>query len=171
MARTGQTAAAARDPERDRLRLWIKLFDTTHGIEREVRSRLRARFACTLPRFDVMSVLVRMADGITMGDLSRRLRVSNGNVTGVIERLVKDGAVKRWSPPADRRTSLVALTAPGRRAFERMAAVHKQWIDEMLGTLGDNDVAALLRQLDRVNGAADIGTHNLEGDSHEYERI
>ncbi len=170
MAGTGQSVVA-RDPERDRLRLWIKLFDTTHMIEREVRSRLRARFACTLPQFDVMSVLVRTQDGITMGDLSRRLRVSNGNVTGVIERLVKERAVKRWSPPADRRTSLVALTASGRRAFERMAAVHKQWIDEMLGALGDDDVAALLRHLGRVNGAADTNTRNLEGKFHEYERL
>ena len=172
MARTAKTAAAAvRDPERDRLRLWIKLFDTTHMIEREVRLRLRARFACTLPQFDVMSVLVRTTDGITMGDLSRRLRVSNGNVTGVVERLVKDGAVKRWSPPADRRTSLVALTARGRRAFERMAAVHKLWIDEMLGTLGEDEVAALLRHLDRVDGSADTDTRNQEGHFHEYERL
>lgn len=166
-----EKTAAARDTDRDRLRLWIKLFDTTHGIEREVRSRLRARFSCTLPQFDVMSVLVRMTDGITMGELSRQLRVSNGNVTGVIERLVKDGTVRRWSPPGDRRTSLVALTAPGRRAFERMAAVHKQWIDEMLGPLGDKDVAALMRHLDRVNGAADTEIRNQEGQSHEYERL
>lgn len=163
--------AAVRDPDRDRLRLWIKLFDTTHMIEREVRSRLRTHFSCTLPQFDVMSVLVRTADGITMGDLSRRLRVSNGNVTGVIERLVKDGTVKRWSPPEDRRTSLVALTTPWRRAFERMAAVHKQWIDEMLGALGDNDVATFLRQLNRVNGASATDTRNLEGQFNEYERI
>ena len=65
MAGTGQNVVA-RDPERDRLRLWIKLFDTTHMIEREVRSRLRARFACTLPQIDVMSMLVRTQDGITM---------------------------------------------------------------------------------------------------------
>ncbi len=80
---------------------------------------------------------------------------------------------RKWrarNATADRRAPLVTLRARGCCVFERMAAVHKQWIDEMLGTLGDDEVVPLLRHLDRVNGSMDTNTHNQEGDFHEYER-
>ena len=126
-----------------RLRLWLRLYAATSVIEREMRRFLRKRFATTLPRFDLMAALERAPDGLTMGELSRRLMVSGGNVTSIVDGLERDGLVRRRSPAADRRTSYVDLTEEGRAAFAKMAREHERWIDQLLEDVADEDVEAL----------------------------
>jgi len=126
-----------------RLRLWLRLYAATSVIEREMRRFLRARFATTLPRFDLMAALERAPDGLTMGELSRRLMVSGGNVTSIVAGLERDGLVRRRSPISDRRTSYVELTEEGRIAFAAMAREHERWIDQLLADLAEHDVDRL----------------------------
>jgi DNA-binding MarR family transcriptional regulator len=108
-----------------------------------MRRFLRARFATTLPRFDLMAALERAPDGLTMGELSRRLMVSGGNVTSIVAGLERDELVRRRSPASDRRTSYVALTQSGRAAFADMAREHERWIDRLLADLADEEVDGL----------------------------
>ena len=68
-----------------------------------------------------------------MSQISRFLMVSNGNVTGIVDRLVGDGLVIRAQRRDDRRTSIVRLTKKGGDRFEEMAAAHESWIDELRG--------------------------------------
>jgi DNA-binding MarR family transcriptional regulator len=139
--------------ERDKasLRLWLRLLTCATMIEREVRARLRRQFDVTLPRFDMMAALERAdADGLSMGELSRRLMVSNGNVTGVAERLVQEGLARRWSPPADKRSSRLALSDKGRKHFAAMARAHKSWIDELLNDLSAAEREALMGLLAKI---------------------
>ena len=126
-----------------RLRLWLRLYAATSVIEREMRRFLRTRFGATLPRFDLMVALERAPEGLTMGELSRRLMVSGGNVTSIVDGLERDGLVRRRSPASDRRTSYVALTEEGRAAFAKMAREHERWIDQLLEDVADEDVEAL----------------------------
>ena len=107
---------------KDRLRLWLKVLKATRAVEAEIRENLRQDFATTLPRFDVMAALSRHPDGLKMSELSGVLRVSNGNVTGIVERLVDDGHVRREKVPGDRRASRVLLTPEGLAEFGRQAA-------------------------------------------------
>jgi DNA-binding MarR family transcriptional regulator len=130
-----------------RLRLWLRLYGATSVIEREMRRFLRARFATTLPRFDLMAALERAPDGLTMGELSRRLMVSGGNVTSIVAGLERDGLVRRRSPASDRRTSCIALTEQGRAAFETMARAHERWIDQLLAKVPDDDIETLTDRL------------------------
>jgi DNA-binding MarR family transcriptional regulator len=130
-----------------RLRLWLRLYGATSVIEREMRRFLRARFATTLPRFDLMAALERAPDGLTMGELSRRLMVSGGNVTSIVAGLERDGLVRRRSPASDRRTSYIALTEQGRAAFSAMARAHERWIDQLLAELPDDDIETLTERL------------------------
>jgi len=133
-------------PHRDtkrRLRLWLRLYAATSVIEREMRRFLRTRFATTLPRFDLMAALERAPEGISMGDLSRRLMVTGGNVTAVVDSLERDGLVARRQPASDRRTSYVALTSRGRAAFAAMAREHEQWIDRLLAAVPDDEIDRL----------------------------
>ena len=132
------------------LRLWLRLLTCSTMIEREVRARLRREFDATLPRFDMMAALERAPDGLSMGELSRRLMVSNGNVTGVADRLAREGLVRRWSPPADRRSSRLALTARGGKEFGAMAKAHQGWIEEMLTGLNAAERDSLMALLARV---------------------
>jgi DNA-binding MarR family transcriptional regulator len=128
---------------KERLRLWLRLLRGTRIIEGELRERFKREFGSTLPRFDVLAALYRAPDGMLMSDLSRFLLVSNGNVTGIVDRLVADGLVVRAKREGDRRASIVRLTEQGIAAFERMARAHEGWIAELLGSVGEEEARRL----------------------------
>ncbi|QXT40639.1 MarR family winged helix-turn-helix transcriptional regulator [Gymnodinialimonas ceratoperidinii] len=138
-------------PSKERLRLWLRLLKTSRSIETVLRENLREEFATTLPRFDVMAALSRFEDGLKMSQLSGVLRVSNGNVTGIVDRLAEDGFLVRVPVPGDRRASVVRLTQRGVEEFERQASAHEAWIDSMLeGFAAEEaaDIGARLEQLE-----------------------
>jgi DNA-binding MarR family transcriptional regulator len=132
------------------LRLWLRLLTCSTMVETEIRRRLRERFDVTLPRFDLMAQLERAPQGMTLGEVSKRMMVSNGNVTGLVDRLVESGHIVRSSPREDRRVQRITLTAEGREAFSRMAQAHEDWIAEMLADLGESDVTSLLTRLAKL---------------------
>jgi DNA-binding MarR family transcriptional regulator len=129
------------------LRLWLKLLSCSMIVEKRLRARLERDFKTTLPRFDVLAALDRHAHGLKMSALSESLMVSNGNVTGVVTRLIEDGLVTRTVDQEDRRSATVRLTRKGRDIFLKMAAAHEQWMDEMFADLSDNQADDLLRSL------------------------
>nr|WP_240532793.1 MarR family transcriptional regulator [Nitratireductor indicus] len=116
-------------------------------IEAVLRERLKTRFDTTLPRFEVLAALARTSDGMTMSDISRALLVSNGNITGIVERLVGEGLADRTRREGDRRTSVIRLTETGQSLVARMVEAHRNWIDELLGDLPDEDVRGLVSTL------------------------
>jgi DNA-binding MarR family transcriptional regulator len=142
-----ETRLAATPNHRDELRLWLRLLACTNLIEGEVRSRLREKFDVTLPRFDLMAQLEKAPEGLTLGDLSRRMMVSNGNITGLVERLVDSGHVLRVPHPTDRRVAYVRLTEAGHAMFAEMACVHAGWIADLFAGLPPGDRHTLLRLL------------------------
>lgn len=138
------------DRDKQRLRVWLRLLKISRQMEAEIRERLRLDYATTLPRFDVLAALHREEAGLKMSELSAALMVSNGNVTGIVERLVSDGLVLRVPVSGDRRAMAVRLTDEGRRCFAEMAKTHEGWISSMLSSLGDEDADQLLQLLDGV---------------------
>lgn len=138
----------------DDIRLWLRLLTCTTLIESEVRSRLRARFDVTLPRFDLMAQLDKMPEGMTLSDVSKRMMVSNGNVTGLVERLVESGHLDRRTLETDRRVQVIRLTRQGRAEFRKMAAEHKSWIANLFGDLSPKDVSDLMRLLAKTKASA-----------------
>lgn len=132
---------------KEKLRLWIRLLRASRSIEAELRDRLSKEFDTTLPRFDVMAALYRTPDGMLMSDLSRFLLVSNGNVTGIVDRLVSEGLVQRSRRNGDRRTSIVQLTRAGKDTFRAMAAAHERWVGELLAGVTKSDARQLTSML------------------------
>lgn len=138
-----KSAAAASDTETRAtsehapdLRLWLRTLACTNLIENHIRSRLRAEFGITLPRFDLMAQLERSPQGLKMGELSKRMMVTGGNVTGITDQLVAEGLVVREDSPKDRRAYIVKLTAEGRRSFRKMAEAHEEWVVELFAGMG-----------------------------------
>ena len=132
-----------------RLRLWLRLLKLSSSIEGELRKRLRNDHGTTLPRFDVMAALYRYPDGLKMSDLSDHLRVSNGNVTGILDRLTEEGLALRVAIPGDRRAHLACLTPKGRAVFADLAEFHENWINDLLQGLSMEEaetVSTLLEQ-------------------------
>lgn len=143
------------------LRAWLRLLTCANLVEARVRNGLRETWDITLPRFDLLSQLHRAgADGLTMGDLSRAMMVSAGNVTGLVEALVGEGLIRRTTSAADRRQARVRLTPAGRRGFEAMLPEHERWIDEAFAALDPAELKRLLdllAKLKRSAGAARTG--------------
>jgi DNA-binding MarR family transcriptional regulator len=127
--------ARAQDDDHQALKLWLRMLSCTYRIEGAIRQRLRTAFSTTLARFDLMAQLERHPGGLSMGELSQRLMVTGGNVTGLTDQLEAEGLVERSAHPSDRRSWNVALTPAGRRQFRRMAAAHEQWVIELLSGL------------------------------------
>ena len=119
------------------LRLWLRLLSCTSFIEDIVRQNLRDQFDISLPRFDLMAQLERHCDGLTMGELSRRMMVSGGNITAIVDQLEKEQLVQRQVALADRRSFKVLLTPLGRKSFSQMAIAHEQWVIEIFSELSD----------------------------------
>ncbi|MBM3554674.1 MAG: MarR family transcriptional regulator [Alphaproteobacteria bacterium] len=141
------------DDDRIELRLWIRLLTCSTMIERDMRRMLRDQFETTLPRFDTLAQLDRAPDGVTMGELSERLMVSNGNLTGLVDRLVQEGLIHRATSPTDRRTHRVTLTPEGHKTFDGMARSHLKWIDSVFGGMSKDDKRRLYDLLGRLKGS------------------
>jgi len=142
--------ARAGAEDHDALRLWLRLLSCTTQVEDEVGRRLRARFGISLARFDYLAQLHRVPAGLRMRELSRRLMVTGGNVTGLTNELAREGLVVRAPDPLDRRAWILRLTPRGRAAFEGMAREHERWILEMFGDLEPRVMRQLHRQLGTV---------------------
>ena len=132
------------------LRLWLRMLTTTNLVQAELRRRLRAEFDTTLPRFDLMAQLERHPEGLKMSEISRRLMVTGGNVTGITDQLEKEGLVARDADPNDRRAFSVRLTPAGRELFDRMAVAHEQWVVELFGGLGLDEKSKMHQRLGKL---------------------
>jgi DNA-binding MarR family transcriptional regulator len=134
----------------EELRLWLRLLTCTQLIESRVRVNLREQFNTTLPRFDLMAQLEREPDGMLMKELSQRMMVTGGNITGITDQLVTEGLVERNPVEGDRRAYRVCLTARGRKAFAAMARAHESWIVEAFASLTRGEQTALSKLLGSI---------------------
>lgn len=154
--------ARAHSEHPEALRLWLRMLTCTQIVEKQVRSLLRERFDTTLPRFDLMAQLERAPEGLKMNELSRRMMVTGGNVTGITDQLVAEGLVERIDVAGDRRAYRVRLTARGRKQFHEMARQHEDWIVSAFSGLSDKDMATLYKLLgkvkDHARGQSEVAT-------------
>jgi DNA-binding MarR family transcriptional regulator len=139
-----ESRVVARDPTS--LKLWLRLLTCTTLIEASVSQRLRRRFASTLPRFDLLAQLDREPQGLRMSELSHRLMVTGGNITGLADQLEREGLLIREAVPGDRRAIRLRLTREGRNRFADMAREHEAWVIGLMSPLTTSE-QQLLRDL------------------------
>ena len=150
-----ETKVAERpDDHKTELRLWLRMLTCTTLIESEVRKRLRDNFDITLPRFDLLAQLERAPNGMTLGELSQRMMVSNGNLTGLVDRLREQGLIRRKPSPTDRRVQIVSLSAEGKRFFRTMARANADWVGEIFADLSKDDIETLMALLGKTKASA-----------------
>jgi DNA-binding MarR family transcriptional regulator len=130
--------------EKGPLRLWLRLLATSNLIAGELGARLRQQHGISLAQFDYLAQLQRSGEAdVAMSELGRRLMVTSGNVTGLTDRLERQGWVRRERAAHDRRTQFVRLSAEGRARFEAIAGEHRQWVQELMSGL-DADARRVL---------------------------
>ncbi|MFS2027889.1 MarR family winged helix-turn-helix transcriptional regulator [Massilia sp. CT11-137] len=144
------------------LKLWLRLLSCTVRVENTIRSRLRTTFGITLPRFDLMAQLERHPDGLRMGELSKRMMVTGGNVTGIADQLEREELILRVPDPQDGRAFMLRLTPRGRTAFAQMAAVHQGWVADLFGDISPDDKATMIALLDTMK--RQLNTHSSDKD-------
>jgi DNA-binding MarR family transcriptional regulator len=149
-AQAPDLATRLRHGDHQALKLWLRMLSCTVRIENDIRSRLRTNFDITLPRFDLMAQLERYPDGLRMGELSRRMMVTGGNVTGITNQLEQEKLVVRVPDPHDGRAFSVKLTPAGRTAFAAMARVHEAWVADIFKEFAPADKELLIELLDRL---------------------
>jgi DNA-binding MarR family transcriptional regulator len=164
--------AIVRDPAREaesELRLWLRMLSCTNRISNEIRMRLRTEFDVTLPRFDLLAQLDREPNGLRLGELSRRLMVTNGNITGLVSRLAAEGLIRR-TVDADRRAAVVRLTPRGKVAFRKMAQAHDAWLRDIFADIDKPTRTALMDGLARVKGSVALHATEPEADGQPRGR-
>ena len=145
------------------LRLWLRLLSCSLLIEGTIRQQLRREFDVTLSRFDLLAQLDRYRSGLTMGELTRRMMFSGGNVTAIVNQLEQEALVQRSKDPGDQRSFKVKLTPAGRKSFRKMAKIHEQWVVDLLSRLSDEDQ----EQLHRLLGNLKTAVHRQQ--THLYQ--
>lgn len=153
--------------ELNAVRLWLRLLSCTMLIERRLAGSLRSRFGTTLARFDLLAQLAHArateSSGLTMSELSRRLMVSNGNVTGLVSRLVREGLIRRRTSPSDRRAQIVCLTPKGERALAAMIPDHHAWLAELFDGLGAAERDRLFELIGQLKSSVEQATEGGGG--------
>ncbi|WP_027878307.1 MarR family winged helix-turn-helix transcriptional regulator [Meiothermus cerbereus] len=132
------------------IRLWLRMLTCTNRITSKIRSRLRENFKTTLPRFDLLAQLERHPEGLKMSELSKRMMVTTGNITGITDQLEAEGLVRREVDKSDRRSFVVKLTPEGQRLFGEMAAVHEGWVIELFEGLSSEEKETLYALLGKL---------------------
>ena len=157
--RTADRETAAQAGSHLNLRLWLRVLTCMQLIETLIRARLRTEFDTTLPRFDVLAQLDAARESLTMGELSARLMVTSGSVTGLVDTMQTECLVARRVHPTDRRSTLISMTDQGRALFARMAPAHAGWVDELMAGLEPGEAATLYRLLGKLKqSASEAGT-------------
>ena len=146
--------AAAGEDDGLTLRVWLRVLTCMQLIETAIRARLRAEYDTTLPRFDVLAQLDAAGRGLSMGELSARLMVTSGSVTGLVDAMEADGLVMRQAHPMDRRSTLIEMTPTGRTLFARMAPDHAGWIEALMAGLTTSEASTLYLLLGKLKRSA-----------------
>jgi DNA-binding MarR family transcriptional regulator len=141
------SGTAADSATRNNVSLWVRLLESHNLLLGEIRRRLAD--AATMPRFDLLANLER-EDGQTLAALSRRMLVTAGNLTGLVDRAERDGVVERRADPRDRRLSRVYLTAKGRELIQALLPVHADHVAELLHGLDASERRELRRLLGKL---------------------
>ncbi len=144
----------ARKGQKAQLRLWLRMLSITKIVSQEIRRRLRTEFDATLPQFDLLAQLYREPQGLRLGEISRRTMVTNGNITGLADRLETDGLIQREALDGDRRVTVAKLTRKGRETFAVMAKTHEGWLRELMADVDDGTLDEALALLARVKASA-----------------
>jgi len=131
---------------------WLRLLHAYGVVERELRRAVAVH--CTFPQFDVLNQLDREPGGLTFVELSRRLLVTAGNLTGIVDRLQDERLVRRTVHPDDRRAFRLTLTAKGRRLIRRAQQRHHRALAALLGDVTQHDLRTLRRLLGRLRTSA-----------------
>jgi MarR family transcriptional regulator, 2-MHQ and catechol-resistance regulon repressor len=130
------------------LGMWIKLARAYSTFNRHANNSIR-QFGLTQPQFGVLECLGHLGPQ-TIGQLTRKLLSTGGNMTVVIDNLEKEELVTRTNSREDRRATVVRLTPKGKHLFDQIFPQHAEHITKLASVLTEEeqqDLGRLLKKL------------------------
>ena len=141
-----QSEPTLSSPSPERLRAWQLYFETSLALNHVLEAEFERDTELTFPTYDVLIHIEDDPEGLRMNQLAERILYSKSGLTRVVDRLERDGYVRRVRPDNDRRSIFVVLTDEGRRAMEEARRHHRNSIEEHFARLlTDADIKALNR--------------------------
>ena len=134
-----------RDNGERSIRVWFRLIRLEARMQMAVGERLR-RIGVSIPQCDILTTLTER-EGVNQQELAKRLYVTKGNISGLLDRLVVAGLVERRPAATDRRQYAIYLTEPGRDMARKAIAAQYDWIASTLGRMSEPDLEALETRL------------------------
>jgi DNA-binding MarR family transcriptional regulator len=102
---------------------------------------------------NALSVIEGNGGPVAAGELSARMHITSGTMTGVLDTLEGNGYIRRHADPADRRRVLIDLTPAGQAVLDRVLPEVQQLITAVMSALDDQALHALLHHLAAVRDA------------------
>jgi MarR family 2-MHQ and catechol resistance regulon transcriptional repressor len=130
------------------LGMWVKLARAHDTFAKLTHDNIRS-FGLTTPQFGVLECLGHLGP-MMIGDLCRKMLVSGGNMTVVVDNLAKDGLVERIPSKEDRRAIVVRLTVKGKKLFDEIFIKHAKCVSSLASVLSDKEqenLGVLLKKL------------------------
>lgn len=125
-------------------RLWLQLLSLHGELFASLNSVLSSEFGLSLAKFDVLAQLDRYPEGLALGQLSQNLKVSGGNVSGLVQRLLADDLISKAMSSEDRRSFIVRLTPKGAALFRKAADIHKRHLSKRLENIPPQELDSAL---------------------------
>ncbi|MDF8333753.1 MarR family winged helix-turn-helix transcriptional regulator [Novosphingobium cyanobacteriorum] len=135
--------------------VWISTLSLHGDIYNRLNRAMVRECGLTLAKYDVLAQLHGNPEGLTLGALTRKLKVTGGNVTGLAKRLVAEGLATREMAPHDRRSFIARITPQGSAAFEAARTQHDALLQEWMDGLTEAELARALASLDQIRAALD----------------
>lgn len=129
------------------LRIWLRLLSCTNIISRHLRRNLKNSYSLSLPRFDLLAQVGRPRLGPSLGELSRRLLVTKGNITDIVARLEAENLVERRRDDTDGRIQYVFLTKTGHELLNDVLPAHNKWLRDLMRGMSRQELSTLYQAL------------------------
>lgn len=128
--------------------MWIKLARASATFGKLADENIRS-YGLTEPQFGVLECIGHLGL-LTLGELSRKLLVSGGNITCVVDNLEKEGLVERVHSTEDRRAIVAQLTPKGKKVFDESFVKHANFITEIASVLNEHEQEQLSQLLKKL---------------------
>jgi len=129
-----------------------KVGESMAAISREFMKQQSGEFykvKITLPQLAILDLLNRLGE-LSMSDMARFMNVTTAAMTGIIDRLVRDGYCMRIPDPDDRRVIKIKLTAKGSSAAKNILEQRRRLITKIFGVLSRDEREEYLKILTRI---------------------
>jgi DNA-binding MarR family transcriptional regulator len=133
--------------------VWHALLAIHGSVFSRLSRALSREFGITLAKYDVLAQLYRVPEGLTQSDLSRQLKVTGGNVTGLVRRLISDGLISRETSASDRRAFVVQLTGKGRSVYLSARERHDALLAGFFDAVAPDRLTEIRTMLDQLSQA------------------